>query len=823
METLLQDLRYGLRALTKSPGFALTAILSLALGIGANTAIFSVTDALMLRSLPVKDPQRLVLFGQAHASGITDNVPTGSVELFSEPQFRAIRAQNKVFDDVCGMFSMSSMLYTFAPGATAPERIRTRLVTGNYFTTLGVSPAVGRLFTDAADTPPDAHAEAVLSYSWWKRRFGGNPNIVGKTLRIADRSYDIVGVAAPEFFGTIVGESPDAWLPVSMMSAIPPYYNFHDQNLAASLYVTGRLKPAVTTQQASANLNVLFQQLLHAYLGASPSARDLNDIEHARIELTPAANGLSGLRERFSLPLQVLTVVVALVLLIACANVANLLLARATARHREFAIRLAVGSGRVRLIRQLLTECLLLAGAGGLLGVLLASWGSDLLVALSGAVMNVAPNLRVLGFTLGVCVLTALLFGLAPALRATAVDPAPALREGRSGGSARALTGRILVVSQVALSLMLLIGAGLFVRSLTNLENIDTGFRRETIRMAIAVDSIGLRKDDRLTALYRKIEDRVARVPGVEAASFSQFAFAQGETTEDTYVEGHPSKTGRPEEMTVNIAGPSIFTAFGTPIVAGRGFDAHDTAASRKVAVINQIAAKAIFGNDSPIGAHMSLNNRSYDIEIVGVVKDAKYTKLRERPRRLVIVPYTQRREFLHNLMVRTAGAHAPIPEIRQAIREVEPNLPIGDVSTMGYLVDRSLTEQFVLAKLSTFFGVLALLLAAIGLYGILSYSVARRSNEIGIRMALGAQRGRVLGMVLGETLRMMLFGVAIGVPAALLCSRWIESLLFGLKATHAATIAGAVLLLAVIGAVAGLLPARRAARVDPMVALRYE
>ena len=822
MQTLLQDIRYGLRALTKTPAFTLTAILSLALGIGANTAIFSVTDALLLRSLPVKDPQRLVLFGSAHAAGIFGGIPSGKVDLISEPAFFSIRAQNKVFEDVCGTFSLQMAYYALAPGATTADRIRARLVTGNYFSTLGIQPAAGRMFTDG-------HPEIVLSNSWWKRRFAGDSSIVGKTLRIGERLYTIVGVAPPEFFGTVVGESPDAWLPVSMMSALPPFFDLHADNLRSDLYLLGRLKPGVSAAEATANINVLYRQLLRSYAGASPSAHDLDDIRHASIELTPAANGLSRLRPMFSLPLQILTVVVALVLLIACANVANLLLARATARRREFAIRLAVGSGRFRLVRQLLTESLLLAASGGLLGVILASWAAELLVAMvspePGMVMlNVEPNPRVLVFTIGISAVTAIVFGLVPALRATAVDPGPTLKGSANAAlSGRNIAGRVLVASQVALSLMLLIGAGLFARSLGNLEGIDAGFKRETLRIDLSMDAIGLRQDERLPALYRKIEERVARIPGVDSVALSMSTFNGGVMNLITPVEGHVEKDGRPPNMDVNVVGPGFFDTMGLPIVAGRGFNARDTGASPKVAVINQTAAKEIFGNESPLGKHMSIGTPGgpYDREIVGVVKDAKYTSLRESPRKAVLVPYTQRYEFLDNLMLRTSTAQ--IAQVRQAIHEVEPNLPIGEVTTMGEQVDRSLVQQAVMAQLSSFFGALALLLAAIGLYGILSYSVARRSSEIGIRMALGAQRGRVLAMVLGETLRMMLLGIAIGIPAALLCSRWIESLLYGLKPTDALTISTAVLLLAAIGALAGLLPARRASKVDPMVALRYE
>ena len=833
METLLHDIRYGTRALLKTPAFAATAILSLALGIGANTAIFSITDALMLRSIPVEDPERLVLLGEARAGGIMDDVPSGNVELISWPELRDLRKQNQVFSDVCGMFSIRNTYYGLLPGGSTNEPVKAHLVTGNYFSTLGVKPAAGRLFTDAVDESANNHPEIVLSYTWWKTRFAADRNVVGKSIRIADKLYAIIGVAAPEFFGAMVGESPDAWMPLSMVHTLPPYFDFYDHPLDATLYVIGRLRPGVTAAQAGANVNVLFRQIVRSYMGPAPSARDLEDLSHSRIRLTPAANGLSRLRQQYSLPLQVLSVIVALVLLIACANVANLLLARAAARQREFAIRLAIGSGRLRLARQLLTESLLLAAAGGLAGVVFATWGGELLVALVSAgpqrvALNVDPNLRILAFTTGISFLTALIFGLAPALRATSVDPAPALKAGRSssGAGGRFSVGRALVAAQAALSLMLLIAAGLFTRSFANLENIDPGFERSTLRMPLVIPAIGLHEDQRLDPFYRSIEERVSRIPGVRSAAFTAFGFNQGSTTNDTYIEGHEPKGRRPDIFNVNVVGPAYFETAGIPIVLGRAFSAHDTAGSQKVAVINQKAAHDIFGDASPIGAHLSIGppKNGYSIEIIGVAKDAKYQGLREDPQLAVMLPYTQNHQFLGNLLIRIEGNRAGIvAQATQAIHEIAPALPILETATMGEVIDRSLSRQHVLAQLSDFFGALALLLAGIGLYGVLSYSVARRSGEIGIRMALGAQRQRVLAMVLGETARILALGIAIGLPVAIVSSRLVENLLYGLTPVDALTISIAVAVLAIAGAVAGFLPARRASKVQPMVALRYE
>jgi predicted permease len=834
MDTLLQDIRYGFRTLLKTPGFTLIAVLSLALGIGANTAIFSIIDALMLRQLPVRQPERLVSFGDGQWAGVFGGIPGQAVDIFSEPQLAAIREKNEVFEDVCGEFSFRFVLHPVVPGAAASDMIEARAVTGNFFSVLGVAPAAGRLFTSAEDQPLKAHADMVISYAWWKRRFGANPNVIGQTVRIASRNYTIIGVTAPEFFGASVGEAPDAWLPISMLSEFPPYMDFHNANLVQTSWAFGRLKPGVTIAQASANVNLLFQQLLRSYVGQTPSKQDLDDIAKTRIVMTPAAAGFSRLRSQFSLSLRILMAVVAMVLLIACANVANLLLARATARQKEMAIRAAVGSGRVRLLRQLLTESLLLSLAGGAVGILVAMWGSQLLlrmvsIGLDAAILNVDPNLRILGFTFGVSLLTGILFGIAPAFRGSSVDLGPTLKEGRGGTAnrSRVFAGRALVVSQVALSLLLVIGAGLFVRSFGNLERINTGFDRENV-LAVSEDMMGagFKQDEHLASVYRRIEDRVAQIPGVQSAAFSMFAFGPGNMSLTATVEGHPEVAQQKQSFQVKVTGQRYVETMEMPVLNGRAFRPQDTASAPKVALINEKAAHAIFGGESPIGKHFGFGDAktAHDIEIVGVVTNAKYETLQEETPWVVYLPYTQRSEYLGYLMLRTQGPSAPImAQVRRAFAEVEPNLPIMEITTMTDMVDRTLVTERVIAQLSTFFGGLALLLAAIGLYGILSYSVARRTNEIGVRMALGAQSTGVLWMILRETLLLVGVGALIGIPAALVCSRYIESLLYGLPANDALTMGAAVVMLGAIGSMAGLLPARRASQIDPMVALRYE
>lgn len=548
METLIADVRYAFRTLWKTPGFTAIAVLSLALGIGANTAIFTIIDTLMLRQLPVHEPDRLFLIGKGQSAGIFGGIFGAPMDLVSEPQLAALRKDHRFFQDAAGIFSLHLTYHGFVAGAQNLEPVKVDVVTGNYFFVLGVSPARGRFFTDGDDQPLNTHADVVISNSWWKRRFNGNAGTVGQHIRIAERIYTIIGIAPPEFFGTTVGEWPDAWIPLSMQAALPPYFDFHASNLMQSLNVIGRLKPGVAPEQASTGLTLFMQQLLRSYSGTQPSSKRLQDIAKTTIVLSPAAKGLSSLRDEFSHPLRILMVVVSLVLLVACANVANLLLARATVREREMAIRFAVGSGRGRVLKQLLTESVVLSLAGGIAGIIVAMWGTEALLALVSSpsdpvALNVEPNLRVLGFSLCLSVITGLLFGIAPALRASSVNLNSGLRDGRGGTASRSrmFTGRALVVSQVAVSLVLLAAAGLFVRSFRNLERIDTGFRREnSLQFTLKTEAIGRLPDEQLISLYQRIEERVARVPGVDAASFSMFGFNQGSENLTVGVEGHP-------------------------------------------------------------------------------------------------------------------------------------------------------------------------------------------------------------------------------------------------------------------------------------------
>ena len=837
MQTLIQDLRYGLRVLLKHKGFTSVAVLSLALGIGANTAIFSLIDAVMLKALPVREPDRLVLFGKAESAGVTIGFPDSSCDLFSYPLYREVRRRNHVFSDVAAVHSFPSRVHgvVHAGGSGGDlEQINAQMVSGTYFSVLGVNALAGRTLTSDDDVTPGGHPVVVASHSWWQRRFGGDPSVIGSTITIDQTSYTIIGVTPREFFGTTVGESPDIWVPLAMEEQLPPGWKGLNERLFQSLYLIGRLKNDVTVEQADAEANLLFKQLLLEYSGPQPSAERLQDIQQARVDLTPAGRGLSELRREFSLPLKILMVVVGVVLLIACANIANLLMARATARHQEFTVRIALGASPARIARQLLTESLLLALLGGAAGILLGSWGSDALVSMvstgpQALPIDVAPDMRVLAFTLIVSVVSAVVFGTAPAIRAAKVELSASLRSSRASAKAmtRSLLGKALLASQVALSLLLLVGAGLFVRSLVNLHRVDTGFNQENVLLfQIDTDSIGYKQDSRLVKLYSDVEEKVSSIPGVRAASFSMFAFNQGGWTSPASTRGDSSDPRTEQHVRNNSVGPDFFEAMGMALLAGRGFGPQDNETSPKVAVISEAMARQMFPDSSPLGRRFGRGGpeHSEDIEVIGVVKDAKYGDLMEEPKPMAYYPYTQPINYLSNFEVNFSGEPgAIVAETRRAIKEINRQLPIVEAVRMSEHVGRSLVQQKLIAKLSSFFGLLALLLACVGLFGIMSYSVAKRTNEIGIRMALGAGRGDVLKLVMREGLAPVLIGVAIGLPAALAGARLITSLLFGLTPADPLTIFVATLLLLAVAALAGYLPARKASRVDPMTALRCE
>ena len=831
LESLVQDTAYGCRTMLRSPIVTIVALLSLALGIGANTAIFSLLDAVMLRSLPVKDPSQLILLGKGNASGITDDF--ARTQLYSYPFYRQMQKENQVFSDTAAIFSMTNDLHGFVEGRNEAEPMSVQLVSGTYFETLGVSALVGRTLNDADDNSEGDHPVAVISYAWWKRSLAQDSNILNRKLKLGTTIYNIVGVTPPEFFGTMVGAAPDMWVPLSMVKEVPPNFGGYKNNFSESLLIMARLKPGISIAEAASNVNLLFRQILLGFPDAKLSQENLQKLNKTTVPLTPMATGLSSLRRQFSEPLRILMAVVALVLLIACANIANLLLARSTARARELAVRQALGARRTRIVRQLLTESLVLALAGGVVGIALATVANRVLLRMvSGGLdpipLDVSIDTRLLLFTFAVTIATALIFGTVPAFRATRLHLTDTLKAGRGtqGTSGKNPLAKALVISQVALSLVLLVGAGLFLRSLVNLNNVDTGFNKENVlRLDIDSSSAGYKPGEpRQVALTQQIEERVSALPNVKAASFSAFTFHEGSWSSNIVLPG--MKNNEDIDVKHNVVGIGYLGTMQIPLLAGRNFSPSDTSTSQPVAIISEHTAKTLFPPGNPIGRHYGLGDDKpeNDVTVIGVVKDVKFNDLTEEPVNLDYVPYTQHPWGFGDFEVRyTGGFNAVAAAVQRAIQSVDRNLPITQVTTLDEQVARSITDQRLVAQLSAAFGLLAVFLSCIGIYGVMSYVVTRRTNEIGIRMALGAGRSNMLWMVVREILMLISIGVVIGVPVALAGDRLVSNMLFGLRSTDPVTLVSATVILLIVAAIAGYLPARRASLVDPMVALRYE
>ena len=716
------------------------------------------------------------------------------------------------------------------------ELIHADLVSGNYFSVLDVNPVLGRTLTDADDQTPGGGPVAVASYSWWKRRFGGDPSILGQSVKFEATIYTIVGVAPAEFCGTNVGQSPELWIPLSMEKEVSPGWNGLDNKFFQTLYLFGRLRPGVTLEQASANINLRFKRILRSeYVGTQPSQEELDAIQHAQIDLTPMSRGLSHLRGQLSLSLKILMSIVGLVLLIACANIANLLLARGTARSREIAMRMAIGASRPRLIRQLATESLLLAVLGTALGLLLSWQAPELLLRLTFGTANpialdVSPDARVLLFTLLVTLAATLLFGMAPALRATRIQMTTAFQDGRSAGSApmRGPLAKALLVSQIALSLVLLTGMGLFLRSLANLMRVDTGFDpQHVLDFNLDEYAAGYQPDARLANAMTRIEERVRGIPGVRSAGFGMFTFNQGNWSGSVVLEGIPATSENDEEVLMNRVSPGFLDAMGLPVLLGRPFAPQDALSKQKFALINEKMARDFFPGESPIGHRFGTSDDPKDsgeYEIIGVVKNAKYMSLEEKQYAAAYALSAQDVTYLPNFVVRYAGdAGQIIPEARRAISEAASDIPVGNISSLAEQVDDSINSQRLVAQLTSFFGALAVFLVCIGVYGLMSYTVARRTNEIGIRMALGAERSAILSMIFRESLSMTAIGLAIGILGSLALTRLLADFLYGVQPNDPVSIAAAITLLVIVSLAACYIPARRATRVDPMVALRYE
>jgi len=828
---LWQDLRYGLRVLRMSPGFTLVAVLSLALGAGANTAIFQLLDAVRLRSLPVARPAELAEVRISDMTGARGNF-SGWHPAVTNPVWEQIRDRQQAFS---GAFAWGADTFNLAAGGEI-RPAQALWVSGDFFDVLGVRPVLGRVFTRDDDRRGCGSPGVVISYPFWQREFGGNPAVVGQKLQLADSPFEIVGVTPASFFGLEVGRSFDVAVPICAAAIMRGRGQMLDSGTSWWLAVVGRLKPGWSHERAAAHLGALSPGIFESTLPANYPAVNVGHYLKFRLQAEPAGSGFSQLRENYERPLWLLLAIAGLVLLVACANLANLMLARASAREREVAVRLALGASRGRLVRQLLAESLLLAAAGAALGALLALGLSQFLVSLlssqgDSAFLDLAPDWRLLAFTAGLAVLTCAVFGLTPAVRATRIAPGAAMKAGGRGltaGRERFGLRRALVVSQVALSLVLVAGALLFSRSLGNLLTLETGFRQEGLLITAAGFARLNLSPERLLPFRRELLERVRALPGVESAAETSLVPLSGSASGNTvWMEGAGARDGAGSSF--SGVGPDYFKTMGTPLVAGRDFDDRDTPTSPKVAIVNEAFARRIAGNANPVGRRFWVEVTPTDperlYEIVGLVRDTKYRDLREDFGPIAFFPASQdphpgpHGQFVIRASLPPAAVFAAV---KQVFGEVSPEINMS-FRVLRTMIQGSLLRERLMATLSGLFGVLALALACIGLYGVMSYSVAGRTHEIGIRLALGAERRDVLWLILREALLLVLIGVAVGVPAVLAAARLAASLLYGLTPSDPVSIGLAALLLLAVAAAAGYLPARRATKVDPMVSLRYE
>jgi predicted permease len=831
LERIGQDVRFGLRLLRKNPAFSVVAILSLALGIGANTAIFGLIDALLLKSLPVRDPQSLLFVAKQAQGGVDPS--------FYYETYRRLGAAQPFFQELAAYGERVRMNVSI--GGVA-ESTMGQLVSGNYYSVLGVPPVAGRVLTPEDDRFPGAHPVAVVSHGYWQRRLGGSATAVGMKILIDGTPFTIVGVTQPGFYGLQVGDAPEISVPIMMQQQVMPdkeNWLGRAHNTVDWLTLFGRLKPGITIAQATTGLQVLFhnvQMQLADELGLAKASWRQEWVD-ARIVLVPGGSGLSHLRRPYADALYVLMGVTGVVLLIACANIANLLLARASTRQREIALRLAIGAGHGRVIRQLLVESLLQSGLGGAVGLGLAYWAGDALTRFLSAGrplirLDLAPDWRILAFTAGVSVLTGVVFGLAPAIRGSAFDLAGALKQAGRGASPPQRLARALSVFQVALSLVLVIGAGLLVRTLDRLEAIDAGFPRDRVYTV----SLSPRGSDQkngpngplLNRLYLDLLDRVRALPGVASVSLA------GEPpTMRGY--GRPFRTGDGRQFVAhqNQVYPGYFATLGSAVVQGRDFGAADLVPGAPlVAIVNETLARSVFPGENPIGerivctGRISMGESGSPCEVIGVARDIPYATLKDRPQNAIYMTFLQAPtgRGAMELMVRSAGARTDLAaQLRREIGAIDPYLPAFVIRTLATDVDAALMRERLMALISTVFGALAALLAAIGLYGVVAYSVNRRAQEIGVRLALGALPGRVLRLVLAETLALAAAGVVCGLPAAWAATRLLAGFLYGAPATDPIVFLSSAGLLVTTAVVAGCIPARRAARIDPVVALRNE
>lgn len=831
-ETVMQDLRFGIRVLRKSPAFTGVAILTLALGIGANTAIFSLIDSVMLRLLPVEKPQELVQVSRSSPS----NPLQGAIS-FTNTLWEQIRDHVDIFSNA---FAWSTGPFNLSQGG-AVQYVNGLYVSGDFFNGLGVRPAAGRLFSTADDQRgcPDL---AVVSYGFWQDHFGAAQSVIGSTLSLNSHPFQIIGVSAPGFYGLDVGNKFDVAIPICATAVFDGKRSRLDVRGWWWLNIVGRMKPGASPQQVNARLKVLSPQIFAASAPSNWTPAELEAFTHTLLAATPADTGISGfagVRQRFSQPLLILMGVVGLVLLIGSANLASLMFARATSRNKEIAVRKALGASRARLVRQLLTECLLLSFAGALLGLVFARWGASLLVryistARNKVFLNLSLDGRVLAFTAGIAVLSALLFGVLPALRSTRVSLTAAMKGGPAEASSQTQflrSGKWIVGCQVAFSLVLVVVAGLFLRSLVKLVNLDIGFDRNNVLIV----SANL-KNSNITAgqrasIYDDIEARLRELPGVVSVGRSvRTPVSNFEWNQEVQIESVPPPKNEEDALVYfNFISPGYFPTLRTPVFAGRDFNEQDTKTSAPVAIVNEAFTRKFLAGANPVGRYLRTvedqGKMGQPIQIVGLVRDSKYESLREETFSQAFFPASQIRDTdeVESFLLRTGNQPSSlISPVEKRVGEVNKAISL-DFHSLAEQVDDSMVQERLLATLSTFFGGLALLLAMIGLYGALSYLVAQRRSEFGVRMALGAPPASILRLVMREVAIILVGGALVGIGISLLSVRVLQKLLFGLSSHDSTTMLSAIVVLSLVALLAGYLPARRAMRVDPMVALRYE
>jgi predicted permease len=825
---MLQDFQYAIRNLRRTPLFTIVALFSLSLGIGANSAVFTIADQVLMRLVPVQHARQLVSF-------TSPGPQSGQVwgeNRFSYPMYRDFRDHNSVFDGVAARFPTPlNLSYN-----NRSERIQAELVSGTWFDTLGLTTSLGRGLAPRDDLLPGAHPVVVLTYDYWKSRFNANPGILNQTLLLNGHPMTVVGVAAPGYHGFDPGARVDVLVPTMMKAEMTPTWNALADRRTLWLQLVGRLRPGVTARQAQASLEPYYHGLLIMELQTMKLRSERNRSEFATKPLIfiPAGKGVSDLREQFSDPLLILLGIVGLLLLIACANVANLLLARAVGRQKEIAVRLAVGASRFLLVRQLLAESLVLSVAGGAIGILFAWWtGGALLSLLANSAelpLTAAPDLRVFAFTFALSLLTGVLFGLAPAWQATSPKLALTLKDhagnvSAAGGNVR--LRKALVVSQVALSLLMLIAAALFARSLHNLNNVDLGFRRERL-LSFALDpSLAGYKAERIRQFAAEVQTRTAATPRVQSAAVGVVSVVTGDQNVYTvFIEGRQPKEDENMNPWFDTVSPGYFSTLGIPLIAGRDFTVRDRIGAPRVAVVNDVFANYYFKNENPIGHRFGIGRGgAADIEIVGVVRGAKYSTVDEQIHREAYLAFAQDVNP-SSLVVYARTAADPktvFAALRREVNGIDPTLPVTNMRSMEDQIDESLSAQRAMASLSVFFGILATLLAAIGLYGVMAYTVTRRTREIGIRLALGAGRASLLKLVLREVALLTVAGVLIAIPVALAVTRLVRSELYGIVPNDPLSIVSAAIVLASVALLAGYIPAERATRIDPITALRYE